>query len=75
MGVLNRLIANRKQLQRQADALLDRHGDKVSDGIDTAARLADTRTGGRHTAKIDKAATRARTYVEGRRPRPGGGSG
>jgi len=73
VGVLNRLIANRKQLQRQAEALLDRHGDKVVGGIDKAARAADTQTGGKHHDKIDKAATKARTYVEGRRRPPGGG--
>lgn len=34
---------------------VDDHGDKISDGIDKAAALADKKTGGKHHAKIVQA--------------------
>ena len=39
---------------------VDQHGDKISDGIDKAAALADEKTGGKHTDKIESATGKAK---------------
>lgn len=43
---------------------VDDHGDKISDGIDRAARLADEKTGGKHTDKITRATGKAREALD-----------
>jgi uncharacterized protein YjbJ (UPF0337 family) len=43
---------------------LDQHGDKISDGIDKAAALADEKTGGKHTDKIESATGKAKDALD-----------
>lgn len=38
----------------KAKDLLNQHPDKVEQGLDRAAGLADQKTGGKHADKIDK---------------------
>jgi hypothetical protein len=38
----------------KAKDMLNQHPDKVEQGLDRAAGLADQRTGGKHADKIDK---------------------
>lgn len=65
----------RDTLKKSADkamAAVADNADKVHDGIEKAAKLADSRTGGKHTAKIDKAVGAAKgmvTKAEARSPR------
>ena len=43
---------------------VDQHGDKISDGIDKAAALADEKTGGKHTDKIESATGKAKDALD-----------
>ncbi len=43
---------------------VDQHGDKIADGIDKAADVADEKTGGKHTDKIDQATGKARNALD-----------
>jgi F0F1-type ATP synthase membrane subunit b/b' len=43
---------------------VDKHGDKISDGIDKAAAAADQKTGGKHTDKIAKAQSKAKDGLD-----------
>ena len=57
MGFLDKLKA------RPSDAV-DKHGDKIADGIDKAADVADKKTGGKHTDKIDSGADKAKDALD-----------
>ena len=50
-------------LRRQAENLLDEHGDEVANAIDKAEELAKGRISG-HDGQIDQVADRLRDYVE-----------
>jgi MT0933-like antitoxin protein len=50
-------------LRRQAENLLDEHGDEVAKAIDKAEDLAKGRISG-HDSQIDQVAGRLRDYVE-----------
>lgn len=41
-----------------------KNADKVSEGVDKAAEIADERTGHRHSEAIDNAAEKAKDAVE-----------
>ena len=43
---------------------VDQHGDKIADGIDKAASAADRKTGGKHHAKVAKAAGGAKDALD-----------
>ncbi|GAA2146745.1 hypothetical protein GCM10009844_23270 [Nocardioides koreensis] len=43
---------------------VDKHGDKIADGIDKAAQLADDKTGGKHSEKIATGAEKARDALD-----------
>ena len=43
---------------------VDQHGDKIAQGIDKAAQLANEKTGGKHADKIDKATGKARDALD-----------
>ena len=43
---------------------VDQHGDKISDGIDKAAALADEKTGGKHSDKIASATGKAKDALD-----------
>lgn len=43
---------------------VDQHGDKIAQGIDKAAHLANEKTGGKHADKIDKATVKAREALD-----------
>ncbi|MET7303832.1 antitoxin [Embleya sp. NPDC005575] len=53
MGVFDNIKA-------KAEGLLGRHGDKADKGIDKAAEVADRKTGGTHTDKIQGASDKAK---------------
>jgi DNA-binding protein H-NS len=50
-------------LRRQAENLLEEHGDEVTKAIDKAEQLAKGRISG-HDSQIDQVADRLRDYVE-----------
>ena len=41
------------------EGAVDKHGDKIADGIDKAAEVADDKTGGKHADKIATGAEKA----------------
>jgi F0F1-type ATP synthase membrane subunit b/b' len=43
---------------------VDKHGDKIADGIDKAAAAADQKTGGKHADKIAKAQAKAKDGLD-----------
>lgn len=46
------------------EGAVDKHGDKVSDGIDKAAEALDDKTGGKHADKIATGAEKARDALD-----------
>ncbi|QBJ97424.1 antitoxin [Rhodococcus sp. ABRD24] len=52
-----------KGLVGKGQELAAEHSDKVQGAIDKAASLADEKTGGKYSDKIDKAADAARKVV------------
>ena len=57
MGFLD----NAKDKLNQA---VDKHGDKIAQGIDKAADLADQKTKGKYSDKIDNAAAKAKDGLD-----------
>lgn len=49
----------------KAKDLASEHEDKVSEGIDKAADLADEKTGGKFSEQIGQGADKAKDFVEG----------
>lgn len=43
---------------------VDKHGDKIADGIDKAAQAVDDKTGGKHSDKIATGAEKARDALD-----------
>ena len=46
------------------EGAVDKHGDKIADGIDNAAQAADDKTGGKHSDKIATGAEKARDALD-----------
>ena len=51
-------------IKRTAEDVAEKHGDKIADGIDKAAELADKKTKGKHSGHIETGATKAKEAVE-----------
>jgi hypothetical protein len=51
-------------IRKKAEDLAEGHGDKIADGIDKAAELAEKKTGGKHTDTIGAGAEKAKDLVE-----------
>jgi antitoxin protein of toxin-antitoxin system len=51
-------------LKKKAEQAVDEHGDKIAQGIDKAADVANERTGGKHGDKIDKGAAAAKDQLD-----------
>lgn len=50
---------------------VDKHGDKIAQGLDKAAGLADQKTGGKHSDKIATGVAKAKEALE-KQKRDGG---
>ncbi len=55
---------NIAKLRGKVTDAVDKHGDKISDGIDKAAAAADKRTGGKHSDKIAKGVSKAKDGLD-----------
>lgn len=64
MGFLDKLKRNAGPLAEKAKDAVAGNADKVDDGIDKVAEAVDGKTKGKHTDKIDKAATKAHDLVD-----------
>lgn len=51
-------------IKHKAEDLAENHGDKIAQGIDKAADLADKKTKGKHSGHIETGATKAKEAVE-----------
>ncbi|WP_347893981.1 antitoxin [Nocardioides secundeburneus] len=51
-------------IKGKVEDAVDQHGDKIADGIDKAADLADDKTGGKHHDKIEGAASKAKDALD-----------
>ncbi|HLF41079.1 MAG TPA: antitoxin [Acidimicrobiia bacterium] len=65
MGVLDDLKAKAQNLARQ-------RGDQIKGGLDKAAKLADAKTGRKHSGKLEKGVQKAKGFVDklGEEPEP-----
>lgn len=46
------------------EGAVDKHGDKIADGIDKAAEAIDDKTGGKHSDKLATGAEKARDALD-----------
>jgi len=47
------------KFKKKATETVDKHGDKINDGLDKAGEFVDKKTGGKHTDKIETATSKA----------------
>ncbi|MDO9457285.1 antitoxin [Nocardioides sp.] len=52
-------------IKGKVEDAVDKHGDKIADGIDKAAVTADKKTGGKHHDKIEGATGKAKDVLDG----------
>ncbi|WP_158850856.1 antitoxin [Saccharothrix deserti] len=52
------------ELKNKAKDALGQHGDKADEGIDQAGKLADERTGGKHSEHIQKGTDKAKEGLD-----------
>lgn len=64
MGFLDDIKGKAASLRDTARDLVKEHDDKIEGAIDKAADLADDKTGGKHTDRIDKAQAKAKDAVD-----------
>ena len=57
MGFLDRF-------RRKATDVVDDHGQKIGDGVDKAADVADDKTGGKYSQQIDSGAGKAKDTLD-----------
>jgi antitoxin protein of toxin-antitoxin system len=57
MGFLDRF-------RKKSTDVVDAKGDQIGSGIDKAADVADDKTGGKHSAQIDKGADSAKDTLD-----------
>ena len=50
--------------KKKLEDAVDEHGDRIGDGLDKAGRLADEKTGGKHSEKIAGAVDRAKDALD-----------
>jgi len=64
MGFSDRLKSVLGQARTQASSAVDKHGDKITGGIDKAAKFADEKTKGKYSDKIAKGTVKAKEGLE-----------
>ena len=57
MGILDKF-------KKQAETLVDKHGEQISKGLDKAAGAVDSKTKGKHTGQIDKGVSAAKSALD-----------
>ncbi len=50
--------------KKQLTDAVDKHGDKIGDGLDKVAAEADKRTGGKHTDKIEQGVAKGKDGLD-----------
>src|SRR3954469_14140949 len=57
MGILDKF-------KKQAETMVDKHGDQISKGLDKAAGAVDSRTKGKHTGQIDNGVSETKNALD-----------
>lgn len=52
------------KLKKKAEQAVDEHGDKIAQGLDKAGDMADKKTGGKYSDKIDTGVDKAKEALE-----------
>jgi hypothetical protein len=64
MGFLDKLKKSTADVTDKASGVVAEHGDKIDEGIDKAADLADDKTGGKFDDKIDTGADKLKDGLD-----------
>lgn len=64
MGFMDKIKGKTDGLKEKAAEAVDKHGDKISDGIDKAAGFVDKKTGGKFGDKADTVAAKAKDALD-----------
>ena len=67
MSLLDKLRGSRSKAKRQADQVVEQHGDKIANGLDRASGAVSKATGGRFDDKIDKGVSKAKERLDQQR--------
>jgi hypothetical protein len=59
------------KLRKRAQTTVDQHGDKIGQGIDKAAEMADRKTGGKHSSRLRTGAQKAKEGLDRLDDKPG----
>jgi hypothetical protein len=51
--------------KKKLEDAVDKHGDKIGEGLDKAAKLADEKTKGKYSDKIDTGLGKAKEALDG----------
>lgn len=70
MGLLDKAKMAADKAKSGAERLARQHGDRIDQGIDKAAALAEKRAGDKHTDRISRIAGKAKGAVDGLQNRP-----
>lgn len=65
MGAFDNLKGKAAELKGKAKDMVDSHGNKVGEGIDKGASIADSKTGGTHGSQISQGADRLKDGLDG----------
>jgi hypothetical protein len=60
MGFMDTIKDKLDKARSKAGDYTRQHGDKVDSGVDKAARTADSKTGGKHSGRIQTGAQKAK---------------
>jgi len=77
MGFLDHLKAKLNPAKDRVSGLAQQHGDKITHGLDKAAKVVDEKTKGKHSNKIRTGTGKARDAMDrlAHKGDPGAGSG
>ena len=62
MGFLDKFKLDK--VKKAATDAVDKHGDKITQGLDKAGEIADKKTGGKHHDKIETAKSKTEDALE-----------
>ncbi|MFF4363013.1 antitoxin [Streptomyces sp. NPDC001604] len=75
MGLLNNLRAKLNPAKDKVSGLAQQHGDKITHGLDKAAKVVDEKTKGKYSDKIHTGTGKAKGAMDRLAHRNGAGAG
>jgi hypothetical protein len=67
MGILDNFTLDKFKLdkvKKRAEQAVNKHGDQIAKGLDKAAKVADSKTKGKHHSQIDKGVSAAKSALD-----------